>query len=220
MGRATPSVDLDVPAIIDQLVAGTDVSRDQIKRLLGLSEKSEIQYLFSAAREMRSRFFGKNIFLYGFLYFSTHCRNDCCFCQYRNSNAELDRYRKSEAEIIAAAREMARSGVHLIDLTMGEDPLMLASGASHLKRFGDIVMAVKAETDLPLMISPGVLPDDILTSLAKAGVDWYACYQETHNVSHFNRLRKDQSFNKRLAVKQLAKANGDAGRGGDSIGHR
>jgi methylornithine synthase len=208
MGRATPSVDLDVPAIIDQLVAGTDVSRDQIKRILGLTEKSEIQYLFSAAREMRSRFFGKNIFLYGFLYFSTHCRNDCSFCQYRKSNAELDRYRKSEAEILSAAREMAQSGVHLIDLTMGEDPLMLASGASHLKRFGDIVMAVKAETDLPLMISPGVLPGEILTPLAQAGVDWYACYQETHNVSHFNRLRKDQSFDKRLAVKQLAKANG------------
>lgn len=208
MGRLSPFVGSDVPAIIDQIVAGTDVSRDQIKRLLGLTEKSEIQYLFSAAREMRSRFFGKNIFLYGFLYFSTHCRNDCSFCQYRKSNAVLDRYRKSEAEILAAAREMARSGVHLIDLTMGEDPLMLASGASHLKRFGDIVMAVKAETDLPLMISPGVLPGEILTPLAQAGVDWYACYQETHNVSHFNRLRNNQSFDKRLAVKQLAKAHG------------
>lgn len=208
MGRVSPSVGSDVSAIINQLVAGTAVSRDQIKRLLSLTEKSEIQHLFSAARSMRSRFFGKDIFLYGFLYFSTHCRNDCCFCQYRNSNAKLDRYRKSEAEILAAAREMALSGVHLIDLTMGEDPLMLGSGSSRLKRFGDIVMAVKAETDLPLMISPGVLPGDILTLLAKAGVDWYACYQETHNISHFNRLRKDQSFATRLAVKQLAKANG------------
>ncbi len=208
MGRISPSVDSDVPAIIDQLVAGTAVSRDQIKRLLSLTVRSEIQHLFSAARSVRSHFFGKDIFLYGFLYFSTHCRNDCCFCQYRNSNTRLDRYRKGEAEILASAREMAQSGVHLIDLTMGEDPLMLGSGSSRLKRFGDIVMAVKAETDLPLMISPGVLPGDILTLLAEAGVDWYACYQETHNISHFNHLRKGQSFVTRLGVKQLAKDRG------------
>ena len=208
MGRVVPSFDPDVPAIIDQLVAGADVSRDCIKRLLNLTEKSEIQHLFSAARSMRSRFFGKDIFLYGFLYFSTYCKNDCCFCQYRHSNAKIDRYRKSEAEILAAAEKMASAGVHLIDLTMGEDPLMLGSGSSHLKRFGDIVMAVKAATDLPLMISPGVLPHDLLTLLARAGVDWYACYQETHTVSHFNRLRKDQSYAARLAVKELAKADG------------
>lgn len=208
MKRVSPAAVSDVPAIIDQIVAGTEVSRDRIKQLLMLEKKSEIEYLFSAARFLRSRFFGKGIFLYGFLYFSTHCRNDCGFCQYRKSNTELDRYRKSEEEILVAAREMARSGVHLIDLTMGEDPLMLGPGSSRLKRFGDIVMAVKAETDLPLMISPGVLPEDIIHPLAKAGVDWYACYQETHNISHFNRLRLDQSYNKRLGVKQFARKNG------------
>lgn len=207
-GNAALSASTDVPAIIDQIVAGTEVSRDKIKRLLTLEKKSEIEYLFSAARFLRSRFFGKNIFLYGFLYFSTYCRNDCSFCQYRKSNSALDRYRKSEKEILVAARQMAQSGVHLIDLTMGEDPLMLSSGSSRLKRFGDIVMAVKAETDLPLMISPGVLPEDVLYPLAKAGVDWYACYQETHNIHHFNQLRNDQSYNKRLKIKRFAKNNG------------
>ena len=37
--------------------------------------------LFAAAREARRRAFGNRIFLYGFLYLSTHCRNDCTFCQ-------------------------------------------------------------------------------------------------------------------------------------------
>lgn len=207
MGRVSPSADSDVSATIDRLVAGAEVSRAQIKRLLSLTGKGEIQHLFSAARSMRSRFFGNDIFLYGFLYFSTHCRNDCCFCQYRNSNAQLERYRKNKAEIYAAAREMALSGVHLIDLTMGEDPLMLSSGSSHLKRFGELVVAVKAEIDLPVMISPGVLPHRMLSLLAQAGVEWYACYQEIHNISHFNYLRKDQSFAARLGVKQFAKAS-------------
>ncbi|MFW2365306.1 MAG: hypothetical protein ACN4GW_02760 [Desulforhopalus sp.] len=69
-------------------------------------------------------------------------------------------------------------------------------------------MAVESDTDLPLMISPGVLPDHILKPLAEAGVDWYACYQETHAISHFRRLRCGQSFKKRLAAKRFAKDNG------------
>ncbi|ACN13176.1 conserved hypothetical protein [Desulforapulum autotrophicum HRM2] len=55
--------------------------------------------------------------MYGFLYFSNYCRNNCNFCQYRKSNHKLVRYRKTQPEITAAAQEMAAAGVHLIDLT-------------------------------------------------------------------------------------------------------
>jgi len=56
-----------------------------------------------------------------------------------------------------------------------------------------------------VMISPGTLPDEILKDLAKVGVTWYACYQETHNESLYKNLRPGQGFKKRLAKKRLAK---------------
>lgn len=208
MGLPAVAFNSDVPGIIDRLLAGHPVDRSDLKCLLSLTDPEEVQALFAGARKARTRVFGKNIFLYGFLYFSTYCRNNCRFCQYRRTNTDLPRYRKSDGEILAAARAMAQSGVHLIDLTMGEDPLYFNSSPSSLERFVDTVAAVKAETNLPIMVSPGVVPDPILHNLAGAGVDWYACYQETHNAHHFRRLRGDQSFAERLDKKRLARQLG------------
>jgi methylornithine synthase len=41
---------------------------------------------------------------------------------YRRSNLSLARYRKTDAEIMETAHSPVESGVHLLDLTMGEDP--------------------------------------------------------------------------------------------------
>lgn len=208
MGQAALNLNPDVSAIVERLLYKDPVSRNELKQLLSLTNAEDIELLFAAARQARSSYFGNRIFLYGFLYFSTYCRNDCSFCQYRKSNTHLFRYRKNEAVIRDAAKVMAASGIHLIDLTMGEDPYMFSAGSSPMKHFGDIVMAVRRDTELPIMISPGVIPKGILTHLAQAGIEWYACYQETHNKDHFQRLRGSQSYATRLARKRQAKSMG------------
>ena len=34
---------------------------------------------------------------------------------------------------------------------------------------------------LPVMVSPGVVPHEVLAGLRARGADWYALYQETHS---------------------------------------
>jgi methylornithine synthase len=195
-------------SIIDRLAAHDDVGKEDLERLLTLSKKDEIDYLFAAARRARTAYFGKAVFIYGFLYFSTHCRNDCSFCQYRRTNTEIHRYRKTLEEILPAADEMKQSGVHLIDLTMGEDPWMLACGSSRLSRFSEIAEQVKKRTGLPVMLSPGVMELDQLTELARMDMEWFACYQETYNRALFKDLRSGQDFDKRMLAKSVAREHG------------
>jgi len=197
-----------LPELLHHLANGGRADRNQIKSLLSLTHSEDIERLFKAAREVRKKHFGTRIFLYGFLYFSTFCRNDCRFCQYRQGNHTLARYRKKESEILAAAREMADTGVHLIDLTMGEDPELFADGDRGFERLADICRKVQQETGLPVMISPGVMPDHALEMLADAGVTWYACYQETHSRALYNRLRSGQDFDERMAAKRTARKRG------------
>ena len=84
------------------------------------SDGQEMEALFSRARAARERRFGNKVFLYGFVYFSTYCSNNCTFCYYRRDNW-IDRYRKGADELLEISGRLARSGVHMIDLTMGED---------------------------------------------------------------------------------------------------
>lgn len=175
---------------------------EEILFLLELREKSWIDAVIEAAGELRSRHFGNRVFLYGFLYVSTYCRNSCHFCYYRRNNERPERYRRTVSDILGAAQSLAESGVHLIDLTMAEDPLYY-----HDQGFEPLIQlvdAVRKTTGLPVMISPGVVPVGVLCDLHLAGASWYACYQETHNRQLFKRLRPGQSYAARIQNKNLA----------------
>lgn len=175
--------------------------------LLSLDDEYMLQDLYQVANSLRKRYFGNDIYLYGFLYLSTYCRNNCSFCYFRRENTLCQRYRKTNEETIHAAQALMSSGVHLLDLTMGEDP--------HYHNFDhgfatiiELLHALNSETSLPLMLSPGVLSYDVLKEIQAAGVSWYACYQETYNTELFALLRCDQSFDARLKAKKDAKRLG------------
>lgn len=112
------------------------------------------------------------------------------------------------AEITKSSRLLAQSGVHLIDLTAGEDPSFITDGYNGFASVIDIVKSIKADIGLPMMASVGVVPDSVLDKLVAAGVDWYACYQETYNRHLFDKLRVGQSFQARYQTKMAAKAKG------------
>jgi methylornithine synthase len=166
----------------------------------------EAPLVFAAARELRSRRSGDAVFLYGFVYFSTYCRNECAFCFYRADNDESPRYRKSADEVVAICRDLAASGVVLLDLTMGEDPA-IHDEPGHAALL-DLVGAVARETGAPIMVSPGVLPEVSLRELKAAGADWYALYQETHTRELYERLRVGQPFAARAEARSAARRAG------------
>ena len=201
---SSPKPPRQLETILDRAHRGVRLSKKEITFLLGLSDRDQVDAVFRAARNVRRNHFGEKVFLYGFIYFSTYCRNDCTFCSFRSSNRKCQRYRKEEPEIVEAALQLAASGVHLIDLTMGEDHQYTITDASGLNKLVGLVQSVNRATGLPTMVSPGVVPDDVLAALARVGTTWYACYQETHRRTLFNRLRPGQSYDARLGTKILA----------------
>jgi methylornithine synthase len=104
------------------------------------------------------------------------------------------------------ACELGNSGVHLVDLTLGEDPMIHDTGNFHI--LIELVERVKKKTGLPVMISPGVVPEEILHRFAAIKTDWYALYQETHNAVLFKKLRIGQSFKDRNDKRDAARRAG------------
>lgn len=180
------------------------MEREEIIRFLKCDDRDVINDLFQRASETRRKVQGDKIFAYGFVYFSTYCRNNCNFCYFRRSN-DIDRYRKTEEEVVALSRALVESGVDLIDLTMGEDPRY------HKENFDTVIRIIrrlKEELGTSVMISPGVVPDEIIDGFYNAGADIFALYQETHNRELFKRLRKDQDYDERMHAKLYARDKG------------
>lgn len=195
-------------SILHRSMGGGLPDRGDIRFLLSLNDAESLAMVFRTAREIRRRHFGFDVFLYGFIYFSTFCQNDCRFCKYRRSNTALKRYRKTLDEILESARQMEKAGVHLIDLTMGEWPDRYRPRDAEPPSLVELARTIKARCRLPVMISPGVVSDDTLRALAAAGIDWYACYQETHNPRLFGQLRIGQDFAARMQKKRTARELG------------
>lgn len=182
------------------------LSKEELLLLLD-AQGEQCGSLYETARALREEAFGNKVFAYGFVYFSTYCRNNCTFCFYRSDNQESPRYRKPPGEVLRIAKDLQTSGVHLVDLTMGEDPQYVSTeeGRAELLR---LAAAIRAQTGLPVMLSPGALPYDTIRDAGAQGVEWYACYQETHNLALFEKLRSGQSYTRRMEGKRVAQASG------------
>ena len=183
---------------------GLKLNKEQIVNYLTTKDENELNELFDMAKKTRQEVNGNKIFAYGFVYFTTYCRNNCNFCYFRRDNS-IERYRKSKEEILDISKALINEGVNLIDLTMGEDPLY---HNEKFKSVNEIIETITKEYDTPVMISPGVVSNEIIESFAKSGTNWYALYQETHNKKLFENMRVNQSYDERMNAKLYARDNG------------
>lgn len=186
---------------LEKCSKGDSLTAEEVVFLLSRTEQAQVERIYEAARQARQKSFGNKVFLYGFVYFSTYCKNNCTFCYYRKDNPNPPRYRKTIDEVIDIAKELSESGIHLIDLTTGDDPYY----TKHPERLGEIVKAVKYATGLSVMVSPGLLDGRSLKMMEEAGADWYALYQETHRKTLFGQLRQGQSYEERMIAKTYAR---------------
>jgi len=105
----------DSSARFEQVLAearkGGGLGGEDILFLLGQTDSVRVERLFAAARRLRQEHFDDRVFLYGFVYFSTYCRNDCAFCQHRRSSSAGQRYRKTAADILGAYEPYRNNGM-------------------------------------------------------------------------------------------------------------
>ncbi|MCP8307834.1 MAG: methylornithine synthase PylB [archaeon] len=199
--------DRKVAEILTKALDGKELLKSDALYLARIKNIHDLYAMFSVAQELRERFFKNVIFNYGFVYFTTYCRNYCTFCAYRKPNEKAIRYRKTLDEILDYSKRIKDSGINLIDLTMSEDPIVYEK-IDGWRLVESIIKAVKDATGLPIMISPGAICRDGIRAFEKAGADWFAVYQETYNRELYRKLRVGQDFDYRVNVKLWAKDEG------------
>lgn len=193
----------DLDDYAEQIIAGSEVSDENIRAMLQISDPDEMEKLHYVARQIRDNFFGNKVFMYSFVYFSTHCKNNCAFCYYNREN-EIDRYRLTLEDIKMICQILKTEEIHMVDLTMGEDPFF----HNKPERLVELVRTVKEEVGKPIMISPGVVDNETLGLLKENGADFLALYQETYDKELYGKLRVEQSFEERINSRNHAKRIG------------
>ncbi|MCU0606824.1 MAG: 2-iminoacetate synthase ThiH, partial [Candidatus Edwardsbacteria bacterium] len=193
IGSATAA---DVEHAIARCADGLAPDPEAALSLLSPAAGRAIEDLARAARAVTLRRFGRTVSLYAPLYLSNYCANACAYCGF-NAGNEVARRALTPGEVIAEAQLLRDRHISQLLLVTGESP----------RHCGAEDLAALARDLKPLFPSLAVevqpLGETEYRSLAAAGVDGLAVYQETYDRAAYARVHPagpKRDFDFRLAA--------------------
>ena len=172
--------------LIDKLYKNSILSAKEFDELLSQHDDEDSEYLFNLARNLREKYYGKNVYIRGLIEFSNYCRNDCYYCGIRTSNKNVSRYRLTEEEILQCADEGYELGFRTFVLQGGEDMSFTT------EKIAEIVRNIKnRHDDCAVTLSVGERDYDTYKYWFDAGADRYLLRHETATNEHYRKLHPE-----------------------------
>lgn len=169
--------------LIDKLAETQSLTKDEIVLLLDNRTALLSEYLFEKSREVREKYYGKDVYIRGLIEFTNYCKNDCFYCGIRKSNKNTCRYRLTPEEIVECCQMGYDLGFRTFVLQGGED-----SEYSDMKII-ELIWSIKEKySDCALTLSVGERTYETYAAFLGAGADRYLLRHETANPTHYHRL--------------------------------
>ena len=173
--------------LIDILEKNKHLDAEQWIQLFDTFTDDDRAYAAQKASQTAKEQFGNSIFIRGIVEFSNVCKNDCLYCGIRKSNANCERYRLSQEQILDCCDAGYEYGFRTFVLQSGEDKSyptdVLCSIVSDIK---------KAHPDCAVTLSVGELEYDDYKRLFDAGADRYLLRHETADEQHYGKLHPSE----------------------------
>lgn len=171
--------------LIETLRIQRDLSDEDLTALI--TRESDDKDLFAAADAVRRECYGTDVFLRGLIEFTNVCQNDCYYCGIRKSNAQAQRYRLTQEQILHSCENGYRMGFRTFVLQGGEDPrntdAWICSMVDKIKT---------AYPDCAVTLSIGEQSRASYQAYFEAGADRYLLRHETASDAHYRRLHPEE----------------------------
>ncbi len=165
-----------VKDILGHVAQGQTLERDDLIRLLDISEENEYEALFHAAYEVKKKNVGPVVYFRGLIEISNICQKDCLYCGIRKSNPKVPRFRLSIEEIVQAARWAHDNHYGSLVLQGGE-----IQNDNHSQYITDALNQLHEATngELGVTLSLGEQSPQVLRQWRQAGAHRYLLRLET-----------------------------------------
>ena len=173
--------------LIDKLKTEHRLTKEEWITLIENRTPELADYLFVQAREIRHKYYGRDVYIRGLIEFTNYCKNDCFYCGIRKSNGNIPRYRLDEDTILSCCRSGYDMGFRTFVLQGGEDGYYTDERMTHL------IHRIKTSfPDCAITLSIGEKPYDSYQEYYNAGADRYLLRHETFNETHYRTLHPPQ----------------------------
>jgi len=181
--------------IFNKIDQDAELSFGEIKHLIALQEKEEIDQLIKKAYEVKLKHVGKKVFFRGIIEFSNICIKDCYYCGIRKSNHSVERYTMKEEEILKGAEWAYKQNYGSIVLQSGE-----RNDEQFVSFIENVIRKIKlvSGNNLGITLSLGEQTVDTYKRWYDAGAHRYLLRIESSNGELYKKLHpENHSFEKR-----------------------
>lgn len=184
-------------ALLEKAQTTSDLTPEELVQLLSL-DQTQIPQLIAAADTVRQNTVGNQVHLRGIIEFSSHCKQQCCYCGLRADNNQIQRYRLSPEQILETAQSAVAVGYRSLVLQCGEDATISE------KTIAEITREIK-KMDVAVVLSCGERNYETYQLWREAGADRYLIKQETSDPALYRCLRPGHTLQERLQCQHWLK---------------
>lgn len=187
-----------IDELIGKLAAEHQLEAAEYETLITDRTPEAAARLAKLAAETAAAVYGNRVFIRGLIEISNICKNDCLYCGIRRSNKTCQRYRLTEEQILACAREGYELGFRTFVMQGGED------GYFSDEVLCRIVRQLKTRfPECAVTLSMGERSRESYEALRLAGADRYLLRHETADKAHYESLHPAaMSFDQRMRCLQ------------------
>ncbi|MBP7864926.1 MAG: [FeFe] hydrogenase H-cluster radical SAM maturase HydG [Acidobacteria bacterium] len=164
------------------------LSLEQAAALLRCTDPERMAEMFTAAREIKERIYGKRLVVFAPLYLSNRCVNNCLYCGFRRDNTALVRHTLTREEAAEEALMLVRQGQKRLLLVCGE-----YGGPEAVEAVCEIIgdlYAVREGNGEIRRINVNMAPLDAegFRRLREARIGTFQAFQETYHLETYRRM--------------------------------
>jgi biotin synthase len=178
--------------IISSIHNELNFSRERIIELFESEDESDYCRLIEDAEKLMIEKFDNYVKIIGQINFSNYCEDNCNYCDLREENFSLDRYRSSADDIISKVIHVSNLGLKSIILESGKDTYFDTDIIAY------IIYSIKQKADISIILSLGERGFDEYKRWKLAGADSYLLKFETSNPKMFAKMHNNMSLDVRL----------------------
>jgi len=164
------------------------LSLEDIPPLIAVSDPELLSRLFTAAREVKEKIYGKRLVLFSPLYISNLCANECVYCAFRAKNRELKRKALTQEEIRREVEILVAQGHKRVLLVAGES--YPREGFDYVLKAIDTIYSVKTGNGEIRRVNANVAPLslDEFARLKERKIGTYQLFQETYHRETYSKV--------------------------------
>lgn len=177
-----------IESIIEKAALCKGISHREAAVLMECDDKELNEKIFTLAKKLKEKLYGKRIVMFAPLYLSNYCVNGCVYCPYHYKNKHICRKKLTQEDIKKEVIALQDMGHKRLAIELGEDPVN--NPLEYVLESIKTIYSIKHKNGAIRRVNVNIAATTVenYKKLKEAGIGTYILFQETYHKENYENL--------------------------------